>query len=54
MSEKGDQQIRHDTRQETYGTLRRVRLTTAAVEKQYVLNIMSACLYFCLSNSACK
>ena len=35
-------------------TLRRVRFTIVAVEKQQVLHILSVCLYSCLSYLACK
>jgi hypothetical protein len=35
-------------------TLRRVRITIIAMEKQYALNIKSVCLYFCLSCPECK
>jgi hypothetical protein len=34
--------------------MRRFRVTIVAVEKQEVLNILSVCLYSCLSNPACK
>jgi hypothetical protein len=33
--------------------LRRVRVSTVAVEKQQVLHILSVCLYSCLSYAAC-
>ena len=33
---------------------RRVRVTVAFVEEQYVLNIMDACLYSCCSYPACR
>ena len=35
-------------------TSRRVRVTSIAMEKQYVLTVMSVCLYSCLVYSACK
>jgi hypothetical protein len=35
-------------------TLGRVQVTILAVEKQYVLNIMSVCLYSYLSYLTCK
>jgi len=35
-------------------TFRRVRITIVAVEKQYVLNIMSVCLYSSLVNQNAK
>ena len=35
-------------------TLTCVRVTTVAVVKQEVLNIMSVCLYSCLSYPVCK
>ena len=31
-------------------TLRRVRVKTSSVEKQYVLNFMSVCVYSCLKH----
>jgi len=35
-------------------TSRHIHLTTVAVEKQLVLNILSGCLYTCLIYVACK
>jgi len=34
--------------------LRYVHVTTVAVEKQELINIMSVCLYYCLSYPACQ
>jgi len=33
--------------------MRHFRVTTVAMEKQYVLNIMRVCLYSCLGYPAC-
>ena len=36
------------------GTLSRVCITSVALEKQWLLNMMSVCLHSCLSYLACK